>query len=918
MKKILLFTASGLMVIALVLLLWLPQNRKSSGKSPFKAIPCDARYILKVNDIPGWMQGVMRENEVWQGLKGFEAVRLADSLTWQIDSFVRKDSEAAAIFNQSTLIVSAHPVGKSTTGFIWYLLPEYSYPARELREYFRRLIPADYSIVQRKYEGEPIIDLHTRKGELSASVLGRMLVISSSSLLLESAIRQFQAEAGITDDGSLGDLLKTSGKNVVANLFVRLPYTLTDNLSLLSQELRGQLQAYPEPGNWSAVDISPRSNLLLMSGFSTYTDSRQWLSLLQGQKPGKTEIATAFPASTKAYFALQISDYNLYSQNLSAFAAKAGMLKEMENERAKHRQWAGEAFDELLTGQLAGEVGIAYCDLGQENPDNNILVAIRVKSPPTAAEKLRNLANSSARKKGKPVGAPVTTLQIDGDTRLTIYSFALPGLFTTTLGSFFPSFEITYATVAGNYMLFAGSQKALSLAYHFYLRNNQLSGDIGYRQISEYFSGQNSAMVYLTAGALSANAPIWLNSGASDKALSVLGNGQGFNVAGLEFAMSPGLVFTNAFVAAVATESENAQTVWETLLDTVVLQKPYLVKNHLTGTQEVLVQDAANHLYLINSIGRILWKLPLEGSIVGSIFQVDAFRNNKLQYVFNTEERLYLVDRNGNFVERFPINLRARAIAGLSVFDYDGNRDYRLAIPAVDRKVYMYDISGNVVPGWDFTGAGTPISGQVLHCRLGDKDYLVFKDAYKLYMLDRKGSSRVSVKGALAFSDNPVYFFNNAGQPGASFVVTSDTAGRVVKIFFDGRTETIPIKEMGRQHWFIASDIDGDGQPEYIFADHDALTVYNQRKTLLFARKLDELPKYPPALYGFSRNDIKIGLVGHPKGKISLFNNDGSLYKGFPLKGNTPFSIGALNAAIGRFNLVVGDDNNFLINYTVK
>lgn len=918
MKKIILYTTSGLMVTALVLLLWLPQNRKSSGKSPFKAIPADARYILKVNNIPGWMQEVMKENEAWLGLRDFDGIRIADSLAWQLDSFIRKDKEITSIISQSTLLLSAHPVGKTGMGVICYLLPEYNYPARELREYFRKLIPADCSTSQRKYEGELIIDLHTRQGDLSAVVLGKMLVISTSSLLLESAIRQFQAEATITDDGGLGELMKTSGKNVLANLFVRLPYILSDNLPLLSPELKNQLQPYPEPGNWSAVDISPRENLLLMSGFSTFSENRQWLSLLQGQKPGATEIATAFPASTKAYFALQISDIGMYTQNLTTFAAKAGMAKEFENDRTMHYKWAGESFSDLLAEQMAGEAGIALCDLGQEKTGNNTLVAIKVKSPQAAAERLRALAISVAQKQGKPMKTPVITHQIDGDTRLNIYSIELPGMFTATLGGFFPSFDITYATLAGNYIIFAGSQKALSLAYHYYLRNNQLSGDINYRQISDYFSGRNSAMVYLSAGALASNAPVWLSPEAHDRAMALLSAGGGLNVVGVEFSMSPGLVFTNAFVAAMTGEGDDAQTVWETLLDTVVLQKPYIVKNHITGTNEVLVQDAGYHLYLINSIGRVLWKLPLQGRIIGNIYQVDAFRNNKLQYIFNTEDKLYLVDRNGNYVDRFPVNLRARAIAGLSVFDYEGTRDYRLAIPAADRKVYMYDISGNVIPGWDFTGAGTPLSGQVFHCRLGDKDYVVFKDAYKLYMLDRKGSSRVSAKGTTAFSDNPLYFFNYGEQPNTSFVVTSDTAGRVVKFFFDGRTEILQIKEMGPQHWFVASDINGDGMPEYIFADNEAMTVYNHRGVLLFAKRLGVLPKYPPALYEFSKKDMKIGLVGQTEGKIYLYNNDGSLYKGFPLKGSAPFSIGALNASLGRFNLVVGDGNNFLINYTVK
>ena len=52
--------------------------------------------------------------------------------------------------------------------------------------------------------------------------------------------------------------------------------------------------------------------------------------------------------------------------------------------------------------------------------------------------------------------------------------------------------------------------------------------------------------------------------------------------------------------------------------------------------------------------------------------------------------------------------------------------------------------------------------------------------------------------------------------------------------------------------------------------------------------------------------------------KIYLINNDGTLYKGFPLDGNTLFSIGYLEGAGGEFNLIVGGSNNFLYNYSVQ
>ncbi len=83
---------------------------------------------------------------------------------------------------------------------------------------------------------------------------------------------------------------------------------------------------------------------------------------------------------------------------------------------------------------------------------------------------------------------------------------------------------------------------------------------------------------------------------------------------------------------------EKALTVWESLLDSAAAIKPVLVVNHNTSEKEIMVQDEASNLYLINSTGRILWKLPLEGSVMGTIRQVDFYKNGRLQYLFNTRD----------------------------------------------------------------------------------------------------------------------------------------------------------------------------------------------------------------------------------------------------------------------------------------
>ena len=167
--------------------------------------------------------------------------------------------------------------------------------------------------------------------------------------------------------------------------------------------------------------------------------------------------------------------------------------------------------------------------------------------------------------------------------------------------------------------------------------------------------------------------------------------------------------------------------------------------NHQTGQNEVFVQDLNNNIYLINQVGRILWKVQLAEPINSEVFQVDYFRNGKLQLMFSTRNALYLIDRNGNHVEKYPVKLRSPATNGVAVFDYDGNREYRIFIACEDKHVYAYNREGNLLDGWEFGQSESEVTQPLNHFRIGDRDFLVFGDRYKTYILDRKGSTRVNV-----------------------------------------------------------------------------------------------------------------------------------------------------------------------------
>jgi hypothetical protein len=340
--------------------------------------------------------------------------------------------------------------------------------------------------------------------------------------------------------------------------------------------------------------------------------------------------------------------------------------------------------------------------------------------------------------------------------------------------------------------------------------------------------------------------------------------------------------------------------------------------NHLSREKEIFVQDEKNNIYLINNSGRILWKKNIEAPIMGEVFQVDYYKNGKLQYLFNTKTKIHLLDRNGNFVERYPITLASTAAAPLSVFDYENNKNYRLFIPLESKKVQVYNIEGKIVPGFKFNGSDNRIISPIQYVRDNNKDYIIITDESRIYILDRQGNNRVNPKIQFNPSIQNKFEYQKGNNTRAGRLVRTDEKGTVYYIYFNGEVELKNIQECTPNHFFNVEDVTGNNVNDFIFIEDNELSVYGLTGDKLYAHKFSTKIKHKPSFYRFSSNKTYVGITETDAHKIYLFNTSGKILEGFPLTGKTRFSIGFLEPGSDRFNLVVGGDEYYLYNFKLN
>ena len=638
-----------------------------------------------------------------------------------------------------------------------------------------------------------------------------------------------------------------------------------------------------------------------------------FLGAFVNQSPVRMEIHEMMPSGISYFLHLGISDRDKFMHQMETYLSGTGKWDGIETERKRLSELYGiDPFDDMFR-IMKDEMAWFAIEGETAHPGEEVFI-LETKSHSETEEITLRWIEQYLQAHAFDMQSYLHIYQLDDQTRFNIYQ--LPELFYKGLipGRLFNR----YFTIFENYLIFGPSISVLSRVIYQNILQKTFTSDQVYHEMSDYFSNKSNITLFIRPFAYMDYKSELLN----DRTKNRLKEMELFlrRIPGIviQYTAEDHLLYHNISCKYTSQIREKALTVWESLLDSTAVLKPALVINHNTQEKEIFIQDASDKIYLINSTGRILWKQKLDGPIKGDVFQVDYYKNGKLQYLFNTGNKLHLIDRNGNYVERFPIILRSPATSPLALFDYDNSRDYRIFLACEDRKTYMYDIEGNLVTGWKFDKTESVVTRPAQHFRIGDKDYIVLADQNRPYFLDRRGKERIRPDRRVVFSaQNPFTLDMNIREEKPRWVST-DTSGNVICVYLDGTVSTLLEQKISSNHFFMMQDMDKDGIPEYIFADGNELRVLQQDGKRLYSYRVRDNISDMPDIYKFSASDIKIGITDRSRNRIYLINADGSLYEGFPLEGSTRFSIGYFAGSDSRFNLIVGSTNNFLYNYSIE
>jgi hypothetical protein len=866
---------------------FLQQGRKSLFTDPYKAISPGACIVIETVDLQSFM------NSLTTG-KGFfgEAGKIKE-----FDSFNRKlkyltDQMNKAGFkkllNDGTAIISFHSTKEGKLQPLLSMTVPGEIRYRQIKEMLRS--SGIKEMIESKLNGNSVLKIpfivNSLKDTAYISLISGLMVCSSSEELIEEARVQIGRVNDVRNLPGFSRVLLASGKNedkifvVFANLHQLLK-------SILAGEGQGLAEKIPKLAGTAGGDIYINEDGLVLSGYTESPDSSEFLYRYKFLPPKAFHTYKILPSSTVLFETLVLPTESLGNKFDSSVSREAIDLA------VKVKEYTGE------------EITRAYIDIKERPVGDNTLIIYELINRVQAEQLfLEELGTESE----------IFYFEPDNQIRIPVYKTPFKGLTGVLLPGFAPEFNESYFAFYDNFMIAGSSYVTISRLLYDNLLNKTLANDLTYRDFESTLPSRAGYFFYCVPSRITDYLARFLNDDIINALKSNRNSINKIQAAGYQFASSNGMIYNSLSIRFKEEAREESTTEWETLLDTIASIKPFFFTNHTTGAKEIFIQDMRNNTYLINAAGRVLWKVPLNERIIGTIYMIDYFRNGKYQLLFSGRNYIHLLDRNGNYVERYPVKLRSPATNSLALFDYDNNLNYRLFIAGEDKMIYSYDKTGNVVKGWKPFRTTGYVKAEISYFKVSGKDYLIASDETSVYFLDRTGNKRINLKEPVTRAGESAMRLNPGTEPS---VVCTSPDGTVQHIYFDGSIKKFSLKRFSGYHSFDIFDVDGDGFGEYIFIDKGMLYLYDHNKSEMFTREFGSVDLGGPINFIFSASNRKIGVFDSNKKLIYLIGKNGETMNGFPLRGASMFSIGKLSDKSG-WHLIVGGTDRFLYNYKIE
>lgn len=839
-------------------------EKPHQSSNALSAIPVNSAVVVRINNLAGFQADL--ENSI----PG--AVLQNSVLFAEVNEFI---SRLGAFNDDQTRDIQVfggyHVSGAGRFDWLW-CVEEAHVPFLTMQA-----LKSKGNTTARNYAETQILHFNSEELDFYIAEVSGLILISTEENLVESGLKQLQTEIDLQTDAQFMHVLRTANTKDPINLFVQFS-ALPDWQETLWTEKPTWLADF---AGWSALDLDINSEDLNLTGITLVPDSTAtYLGLFTNTKNRSAQFETIIPENTALVIHQSCGD-------LTAWAAAFDKFLGVKN-RLKKRNGLRDAIGlkpESWYKVFSGEMGVIFVDAAL-SADQSKQAYLHVNDAKTAFSLVQSWSGQS-----------VETYR-NHDIRRLKERNVLPLLF----GKLFSNMPQPYWLMHNDWIIFSNDIEAAKNYINAMMAEKSWSNSASFNQAERLLESDAHIMVIARNPELLNLAQKTIKGqkiNLKDEKSSLLND---INWVVMQFKQRNNAAYTELVLLHQTKQEVTAKQYWSTTLDEPAKSQPTLVRNHYSKANEVVLQDEANTLYLIDPKGKILWKKQLDGPILGRVKQIDMFRNNKLQLVFNTANKLYILDRNGQDVAPFPIQLPASATAPLGVFDYSGTRDYRLVVPC-GKRMLNFGVDGRQVKGWKFAAVNANLTTEPKHEVLGSKDFIHLADeGGAVFVLNRRGEVRIPLRNKIPSLASPIYL-RGKSQSEAQFFALSKTGYQINLSLTD-----------------IIDSIQPFGtKPKYVHQAGDktlfgsTTELYLRSEDVNFDIELEDELSAPPALYKVGSTFYITATTGE---SVWVYDARGELLPGMPLYGTGTGTVGFTQG--DALHLLVTAPDGVLVDYKLS
>jgi hypothetical protein len=896
--------------------------RKHSDSSAIVAVPSSSPLFLKINDAVKLGQILCKQNEWWKLMGNIGKLKSIQKEVSVFDSILNVNPEFKSFIKEKEIILSFNPDGKDGIDVLT-IIPLNRKGDQSISESFIEEFLKTNQLLsnKRKFNKVTLYDLTSNNengSNYTYTFYRDFLIFSRKALLVEESIRQFDSNSR-EKDSEFASLQKTINNQAEVNIFIDHQTADEVILPLLSDKMEKKVLLLKDYSRWTELDATLKDQKIFISGFSNGNEQSNYFSnVLLHQQPGESKIESVLPSDIDYFSSFYLSDISLFFKDYQNFLTLSNLNSENQERIKEIEKRTGYNLENLFVEIADKEIAVSAISVDPSMANISKLLFIKTKSGSFALKKMKDFQEAFFNSEKKISTELEKDFKIDNQTNIEFFRFPIEKMPVLLFGNLFSDVKANWVTVYNNYLIFADSYAALGKVILSNVLGETLITNSDYVNFQSGLTSKNNYYFFCNSAVAFQKANLFLNNEISNDIISN-SNFAKFKYIAWQVSSSGNMIYNNACMLYNPNLTVKPKTVWQSHLASTICHKPLIVENRYDQQDnEIILADSKNNVYMLNNIGRIIWQINVGSPILSDIQLIDINKKEDYQLIFNTKEKLFIVDKKGKDIQNFPVSFRVNATNGISVFDYEKNKNYRFFVALEDQQIYAYDSEGKLLEGWQPYKTDHIVSKPIQHFVIEGKDYIVASDQMKDYIFDRKGNIRVQTDVVYQHSMNNTLYLEKRTSLHEPRLVTTDSKGSIHHTYFDGSHDTLQTSELNDSHFFLAANIDEDDELEYLFVQGTQISALKNNGRSLFNQKIDCEITSKPSVLSFSSKEKKIGVCCSASNKIFLFNSSGTLFSGFPLDGCSEFNIGFNSDDTSNFNVLVGSPDGYLYNYMVK